>query len=148
MIKIATLIGCAIGDALGNPFEMKAATSPLLTKWDGLFKAGGTFWKGEAGQYTDDTLMTIALATSLIAEKGYDPEQIAQMYLEWYNSGNTRGIGTTTARALENLKLGATWQKVGSSWVIMVSRQPVMVLLCEPLLLGCIIAMIWSNYSA
>jgi ADP-ribosyl-[dinitrogen reductase] hydrolase len=101
MNKIATLVGCAIGDALGNPFEMKPAISPLLTEWDGQFKAGGTFWKGEAGQYTDDTLMSMALAASLVG------------YLEWYNSGNTRGIGTTTARAMENLKLGATWQESG-----------------------------------
>jgi len=43
--KTATLVGCAIGDALGNPFEMKAAISPSLTEWDGLFKAGGTFGK-------------------------------------------------------------------------------------------------------
>lgn len=113
MIKIATLIGCAIGDALGNPFEMKPAASPALQKWDGLFKAGGTFWKGQPGQYTDDTLMSIALSSSLIENDSFVPEHVAQMYLEWYKSGNTRGIGNTTATAMENLKLGATWQESG-----------------------------------
>lgn len=113
MNKIATLVGCAIGDALGNPFEMKPAASPLLTRWDGLFKAGGTFWKGEAGQYTDDTLMSIALSSSLIDKQGFDPEDVAKAYLAWYDSGNTRGIGTTTASAMANLKLGATWQESG-----------------------------------
>ena len=44
MIKIATLVGCAIGDALGNPFEMDPANKPRLLEWDGLFKEGGTFW--------------------------------------------------------------------------------------------------------
>jgi len=43
MIKIAPLVGCTIGDALGNPFEMKPAIIPLLTQWDGQFKADGTF---------------------------------------------------------------------------------------------------------
>lgn len=113
MIKIATLVGCAIGDALGNPFEMKPAASPALQRWDGLFKAGGTFWKGEAGQYTDDTLMSIALSLSLIEKGGFDPEHVAEEYLAWYNSGNTRGIGTTTASAIMRLKLGSDWQESG-----------------------------------
>src|SRR5512135_1261551 len=113
MKKIATLVGCAIGDALGNPFEMRPAASPLLINWDGLFKAGGTFWQGEAGQYTDDTLMSMALAASLIEKAGFDPADAAQKYLAWYESGNTRGIGTTTASALATLKLGASWQESG-----------------------------------
>src|SRR5271169_5066326 len=113
MIKIATLVGCAIGDALGNPFEMRPAASPMLTQWDGLFKAGGTFWKGEAGQYTDDTLMSMALAASLIEHRGYDPEDVSKKYLAWMESGNTRGIGGTTAFALHRVKLGAAWNESG-----------------------------------
>ena len=113
MIKIATLVGCAIGDALGNPFEMKPASSPALKEWDGLFKAGGTFWKGEAGQYTDDTLMSMALTASLIERSGFEPANVAENYLAWYESGNTRGIGTTTANAIHNLQHGATWQESG-----------------------------------
>lgn len=113
MTKIATLVGCAIGDALGNPFEMRSANSPMLQEWDGLFKAGGTFWKGKAGQYTDDTLMSMALSASLIEKTGFDPEDAAKKYLAWYESGNTRGIGNTTAAACVNLKMGATWQESG-----------------------------------
>lgn len=113
MNKVATLVGCAIGDALGNPFEMKPAASPSLRNWDGLFKAGGTFWQGEAGQYTDDTLMSIALSVSLIRCNGFDPEDVAKEYLAWFETGNTRGIGTTTAGAMLHLKIGATWQESG-----------------------------------
>ena len=113
MKRLATLVGCAIGDALGNPFEMKAAISPILVNWDGQFKAGGTFWKGAAGQYTDDTLMTIALSKSLLQCNGFNPEDVAKEYLDWYNSGNTRGIGSTTAEACVNLKIGATWEQSG-----------------------------------
>lgn len=115
MIKIATLVGCAIGDALGNPFEMKPAISPLLTQWDGQFKAGGTFWKGNAGQYTDDTLMSMALAASLIEFQDFNPEDVAQKYLAWMESGNTRGIGGTTASALTRLKFGASYLESGLS---------------------------------
>lgn len=113
MVTIATLVGCAIGDALGNPFEMKAAISPSLVEWDGAFKEGGTFWHGQPGQYTDDTLMSMALAASLLEKQGYDPEDAAQKYLAWMESGNTRGIGGTTASALTRVKLGAHYTESG-----------------------------------
>lgn len=113
MVTIATLVGCAIGDALGNPFEMKQAISPALVEWDGLFKEGGTFWHGQPGQYTDDTLMSMALSASLVEHQGFNPEDVASKYLAWYESGNTRGIGTTTMSALLKLKLGATWEESG-----------------------------------
>lgn len=115
MVKIATLVGCAIGDALGNPFEMKPAISPLLAEWDGQFKEGGTFWWGQPGQYTDDTLMSIALGTSLVEHQGFDQEDIASKYLAWMESGNTRGIGGTTAASLTRLKLGASATESGLS---------------------------------
>lgn len=111
--KIATLVGCAIGDALGNPFEEKPASYIPLQQWDGFFKAGGTYWKGNAGQYTDDTLMSIALAGSLIRCKGFDPKDVSSSYLDWYLSGNTRGIGTTTAQAMHNLKTSSPWDQSG-----------------------------------
>ena len=113
MIKIATLVGCAIGDALGNAFEMKLANYAPLQEWDGMFKEGGTFWWGQPGQYTDDTLMSMALATSLLEHQGFNPEDVGLKYLAWMESGNTRGIGGTTAAALTNLKLGSTYKTSG-----------------------------------
>ncbi len=113
MIKIATLVGCAIGDALGNFCETKSASDPLIQEWDGLFKEGGTFWWGQPGQYTDDTLMSLALATSLVEFQGFNPEDVGLKYLAWMESGNTRGIGGTTAAALTNLKFGSTYLTSG-----------------------------------
>lgn len=113
MKTIATLVGCAIGDALGNPFEMKSADAQSLLDWDGLFKEGGTFWWGQPGQYTDDTLMSMALTTSLLEKNGFEPEDVASKYLTWMESGNTRGIGGTTSTALHRLKVGADWTESG-----------------------------------
>jgi ADP-ribosylglycohydrolase len=116
MNKIATLVGCAIGDALGVPFEMKSANSPDLTGWDGLFKDGATFHRNSvAGMYSDDTLMSLALASSIIEKQGFDPDHVAAAYLAWYKTGNTRGIGSTTAGAMMHLKLGASWQEAGAT---------------------------------
>jgi ADP-ribosyl-[dinitrogen reductase] hydrolase len=108
MIKIATLVGCAIGDALGNPFEMKLANYEPLQNWDGQFKEGGTFWWGQPGQYTDDTLMSIALGSSLVEFQSFNMEDVGSKYLAWMESGNTRGIGGTTAHSLTRLKNGAS----------------------------------------
>jgi ADP-ribosyl-[dinitrogen reductase] hydrolase len=112
--KPATLIGCGIGDALGVPWEMKSPLNPNLVKWDGLFKDGATFHKwSKAGMWSDDTLMTKALAQSIIECGKYDPANAAQKYLDWFNSGNPRGMGSTTGEALFHLKLGSTWQESG-----------------------------------
>lgn len=113
MSKIATLVGCAIGDSLGNPFEMKPAISPVFASWQDDFIDGGTFWVGKAGQYTDDTLMSLALTKSLLQCQGFNPADVAKEYLAWYNSGNTRGIGGTTASAMMRLKLGASHLESG-----------------------------------
>jgi ADP-ribosylglycohydrolase len=113
MKRLATLVGCGIGDSLGNPFEMKKANSPLITEWDGSFKDGGTFWKGKAGQWTDDTMASICLAKSLIRCQKFDGADVASEYLAWYDSPNHRGMGSTTAEALFRLKTGMTWQESG-----------------------------------
>jgi ADP-ribosyl-[dinitrogen reductase] hydrolase len=112
--KPATLVGCGIGDALGVPWEMKSPLNPNLQNWDGLFKDGATFHKwAKAGMWSDDTLMTIALAKSIIECNGYDPANAAQKYLDWFNSNNPRGMGSTTGEALCHLKLGSTWNESG-----------------------------------
>lgn len=122
MRKIATLVGCAIGDALGRPFEMRSSDYGPLKEWDGSFKDGSTFGKGKSdfkgrfdgpGRYTDDTMATICLARSLIRCKGFNPEDAAQEYLGWYKSGEFRGMGGTTCHALSRLKLGVSWKESG-----------------------------------
>ncbi len=115
MVKIATLVGCAIGDALGNPFEMKLANYEPLQEWKGDFIEGGTFWWGQPGQYTDDTLMSVALGTSLVEHQGFNMEDIASKYLAWKESGNTRGIGGTTSISIARLKMGASPLESGLS---------------------------------
>lgn len=112
-MKYATLVGCAIGDALGNPFETKPVSYPPLIEWDGTFKEGGTFWWGQPGQYTDDTLMSLCLARSLARNQRFNPVDVANEYLAWYISKNTRGIGGTTAQAMINLKAGMPWYQSG-----------------------------------
>lgn len=116
----SVLLGCAIGDALGMPFEMMKPDNPILVNWDGKTylpsqpRTGG--WIGgelKAGQYTDDTDMQIMVAESLIENKGFNPKDMSERYVDWIVSGKARGYGKTTALAVKRLQDGAHWSESG-----------------------------------
>lgn len=112
----ATLTGLAVGDAMGMPFEMAACHSQQLLSWKGGFLDGknSPYTKElKAGQWTDDTKMAKALAESLLAEGTYSPADAARRYLAWFESGDLRGIGTTTHKALSRLAKGLPWTQSG-----------------------------------
>ncbi|MDO9539137.1 MAG: ADP-ribosylglycohydrolase family protein [Methanocalculus sp.] len=61
-----TLIGSAIGDAMGAPFEGSENIAHIPNRMIG----GGPF-QARRGEYTDDTLQTIALAETLVTCRGF-----------------------------------------------------------------------------
>ncbi len=118
--KSAVLIGKAIGDAMGMPFETKRWNDPSILAWDGHSYGASEFHKLNPGQWTDDTGMALALTESLFKhqydvreKRGFDPERTAACYTLWYNSPKFRGAGQTTRKALENLKNGVPWYQSG-----------------------------------
>lgn len=113
----ATLTGLAIGDSLGMPFEMSKPSHPRLKAWGGGYEDGSASpYTKELGpgQWTDDTKMAKALAESLIEEKAYSPAGAARKYLEWYRSGDLRGIGTATYQAMKKLDMNVPWTQSGT----------------------------------
>jgi ADP-ribosyl-[dinitrogen reductase] hydrolase len=96
-----TLIGLAVGDALGAAVEFKSPGSfaPVTG-----YRNGGPH-RLEAGEWTDDTSMALALADS-IATAGWDLNDQAERYVQWMKQGmysvNGRcfDIGITTSAAL------------------------------------------------
>lgn len=103
---IGALVGLAIGDAVGTTLEFKTRDSyPPLTDMVG----GGPF-SLEAGQWTDDTSMALALADSLIACDGLDERDLMTRFLSWYeegaysSTGRCFDIGVTTRQALSRFK--------------------------------------------
>src|SRR3989338_7159194 len=129
----SVFLGCAIGDALGMPVEgwkpqqiKRYATritdfidavevrdrDGALIRQDEFGKLGYYNLELQAGQYTDDTILTLALAESLIAEQGINIEDIAQRQLAEYTKrqredGTVReGFGGTTREAFKNLLAG------------------------------------------
>lgn len=98
-----TLIGLAVGDALGAAVEFRSPGSfaPVTG-----YRDGGPHGL-DAGEWTDDTSMALALADS-IATAGWNLNDQADRYVEWWKTGkysvNGRcfDIGITTRSALGN----------------------------------------------
>jgi len=98
-----TLIGLGVGDALGAAVEFKfpGSFAPVTG-----YRDGGPH-RLEAGEWTDDTSMALALADS-IATAGWDLNDQADRYVQWWKTGkysvNGRcfDIGITTSDALSN----------------------------------------------
>jgi len=102
-IARGTMLGLAVGDALGAPLEFSYPGvfpfgKPIRGPISGMV-AGGPF-NLLAGQVTDDTHMACALAESLVetAKTGYDAETALKKYLCW--RGATFDCGMLTSAAL------------------------------------------------
>ena len=95
-------LGLAIGDAYGAPFE----GGPIERL---LWKAIGKTKKGKI-RYTDDTQMSIDLASSFIQNKKIDQEHLAATFAHSYHW--SRGYGPSAAWLLKKIKNGAKWQNL------------------------------------
>lgn len=106
---IGTLLGLAIGDAVGTTLEFKPRDSyPPLTDMIG----GGPF-RLKSGEWTDDTAMALALADSLAKHPNLDESDLMERFVKWYKTGaysctgSCFDIGMTTREALNR------WVKTG-----------------------------------
>ena len=107
------LLGTAVGDALGVPFEKKLSNYEGLVEWDGRTYLGSEHHKLLPGQYSDDTQMSLMVAESLIKNQGFNPDDLAAQYMDWLISGRARGYGKTTLLAVQNLQNGKHWSESG-----------------------------------
>ena len=114
MTKItpAVLVGLAVGDALGMPFEtLNEEVHPDLATWDGTFQPCARL-ELPAGHTTDDSEMAECLAASLIDRGAFDGADVARRYLAW-SQGTPHGMGGTTRKAMAKLASGVSWRESG-----------------------------------
>jgi ADP-ribosyl-[dinitrogen reductase] hydrolase len=134
---IATLVGTAIGDTLGMPVEswkpgqikkyigkVTEPMAPIIVKDSqgnivnedefGKLRSFGRNLK--KGDITDDTILTLAVASS-ISECGFvDLDDLARKHIAAYDDCLSSGkstFGRTTREAIENMKNGAKPWKSG-----------------------------------
>ena len=106
--KRGCFYGLAIGDALGAAVEFREpGTFALVTG----YRSGGPHGLN-AGEWTDDTSMALALADSIA--QGWNTKDQLTKYLEWFQNGKYSvndfcfDIGTTTRSALCEFELNGT----------------------------------------
>ncbi|MEQ1951673.1 ADP-ribosylglycohydrolase family protein [Mesorhizobium yinganensis] len=100
---IGTLVGLAIGDAVGTTLEFKTRDSfePITDM------IGGGPFRLKPGEWTDDTSMALCLADSLIAREGrVDAKHLLASFWRWFEFGENSvngecfDIGNATRQAL------------------------------------------------
>ena len=103
----SAIIGAAVGDALGVPFEFKSREEMSLQPATTM--TGRGTHNQPIGTWSDDTSMIIASLDALATKLDY--EKIMCNFLSWYDNGNytPRGlvfdIGRTTEYALRRFKI-------------------------------------------
>ena len=98
------LVGAAVGDALGAPFEFMPAGSyakrfprPVRGGIGELIGGGGFNWA--PGEFTDDTQMAVVLAESLLSnDLTLNRDHLFTSWREW--ASEAKDIGNTTRHAL------------------------------------------------
>jgi ADP-ribosylglycohydrolase len=107
---IGCLLGVAIGDSLGMPVEgMSYEEVKKLYGWINDFLPSQDGF--QAGEWTDDTELTLILAESLSSTLYFSPEDFAERLktLESF-----RRYGPTSKRAIELIKNGIHWKNSGT----------------------------------
>jgi len=129
---VGCVLGLALGDALGAPFEFRRAhevPSPipaLELPWRDM----------PPGSTTDDTAMALSLVRSLADRGELDTEDLVARHLEWFRS-DPPDVGSLTRRVLSRVAAGvpaeeaarAVWEERGPE----VSAGNGSVMYCAPL---------------
>lgn len=110
----AGIMGLAVGDALGVPYEFR--------KRDTFKCEGMTGWgthNQPPGTWSDDTSLTLATMASLIECGKVDPKDIMQKFSLWYTKGyftahgDVFDCGGATGRAIQKYLSGTPYNKCG-----------------------------------
>ncbi|WP_030455866.1 ADP-ribosylglycohydrolase family protein [Herbidospora cretacea] len=99
------IVGSAVGDALGAPFEFGPAGTFSRLGYE--MRAGGGWDPGEA---TDDTQMAIHVAESLLERGGLDPADVFARFRRWA-ADDPKDIGLQTEDVLTR---GLPWDRAAA----------------------------------
>ncbi|HEY1068655.1 MAG TPA: ADP-ribosylglycohydrolase family protein [Pirellulales bacterium] len=98
---LGCLLGGALGDAAGGPFEGK--TAPVEVRWpNALF-------------LSDETQLTFATCEAIVASRSVLPAAIAERFAQWHRERRITGVGSSVLKALVELETGGHWATVGAT---------------------------------
>ncbi|POX43103.1 ribosylglycohydrolase [Streptomyces sp. Ru73] len=108
---VGAVIGSAVGDALGAPFEFGPAgafSARFPSPGTGGEMCGGGGW--DPGEATDDTQMAVLVAESLLERGGLDLPDVFARFQRWA-AGEPKDIGLQTEDVLTN---GMAWDRAAA----------------------------------
>ncbi|MBP2402022.1 ADP-ribosylglycohydrolase family protein [Streptomyces syringium] len=106
---IGAVVGSAVGDALGAPFEFGPPGAYTARFPDGRGQmCGGGGW--DPGEATDDTQMAVLVGESLVERGGLDLPDIFGRFQRWA-AGSPKDIGLQTEDVLTN---GQPWDRAAA----------------------------------
>ena len=111
---IGAVVGSAVGDALGAPFEFGPAgqysarfPEPVLDGTGEMIGGGGFGWS--PGEFTDDTQMALVQAESLLECRGFDGADLFDRFRIWASDAPDVGVQTSAA-----LRSGLPWDRAAT----------------------------------
>jgi len=115
---MGALVGSAVGDALGAPFEFgpaEAFSARFSTSARGLATemCGGGTLDWEPGEFTDDTEMALLLGQSLVGHDGLDEADVFDRFRRWAEA-DPPDIGIQTRAVLPS---GLPWDTAAAEHV-------------------------------
>jgi len=104
---IGALLGMAVGDALGAPYEF--GRGPRCAEMKG---GGGFGW--EPGEWTDDTQMAICIAEEC-ATGALDPPAAGDRFIQWFRQG-PKDVGIQTSAVLGGATKGSDLPEIAAEY--------------------------------
>jgi ADP-ribosylglycohydrolase len=109
---LGCLLGCAVGDALGAPFE---------GLWPHSIPDAGTLLSGFAefegyprGQYTDDTQLSVATVRAILKAGQVDATEVARSIARLWKTSSVIGPGGACTRAAHQFLKRHDWTTCGA----------------------------------
>ncbi|HOU28512.1 MAG TPA: ADP-ribosylglycohydrolase family protein [Thermoleophilia bacterium] len=103
-----TLLGLAVGDALGAPAEFLTAEQ-VVEKYGVITEMlGGGVFDVAPGEVTDATEMMLCVAESLVAHGAFAPDDIMRRLAQWLDS-RPYHVSLTVRAALISYRSGTPW---------------------------------------
>jgi len=100
---LGALVGTGIGDALGAGLEGWHRVEPA--------EVGAIAGGQETLVYTDDTHMMIGVAQSLVTNRGFDGDHMAQTFVQNFEREPWRGYGPGPPHIFRMIRGGGAWDK-------------------------------------
>jgi ADP-ribosylglycohydrolase len=110
---LGCLLGCAIGDALGAPYE--GLWSHAIPDEDVLMKEFAEFEGYPRGQFTDDTQLTLATIRSILKVGAVSPRHIARSIADLWKKQTVIGPGGACSHAAWTFLRTGEWQTCGAA---------------------------------